>query len=228
MNRNEFLKLFNSNHIELEVEEKDVENILKINLMILSKKTKEIDSFNLNTVRFMGFKPKDKSFENNTLKININEIYDHIIEEHNLLGQNKKLYRLESSDNLGIYDAGGIYLFSEEQRRKKNDPFYDDKLNSIFDSINDNGGIAKYKGDWKFAFDKLEDLIEWIGDNETYLNISKDSRGFNIKEITVPENMIIYGNKQAIFKDNSVRETLKLNLNTIEHQFLKKNKKLTY
>lgn len=49
MNRNEFLKLFNSNHIELEVEEKDVENILKINLMILSKKTKEIDSFNLKT-----------------------------------------------------------------------------------------------------------------------------------------------------------------------------------
>lgn len=75
MNRNKFLKLFNSNSIELKIEKKDINNNMKINLSILSKIHDELNLFNLNEIRLLGFKEKEKIFDNNTLRININEIY---------------------------------------------------------------------------------------------------------------------------------------------------------
>lgn len=228
MNRNEFLKLFKSNYLELNIEQKNINNHIHINLSILSKINNELNFFNLNEIRLIGFKPREKIFENNILKINVNEIYDHVIKEHNILGQNRTLYRVESNNDLGIYDAGGLYLFSEDIRKVKNDPYYDNKLKSIFDSMNDYESKRKYKGDWKFAFENLDDLIEWIGDKETYLNILNDSKGFRIKELTIPENMIIYGAKQAIYKKDSVRSEIKINFNYIEKNFLNKKNKLKH
>lgn len=86
--------------------------------------------------------------------------------------------------------------------------------------MNDYNSTEKYKGDWNFAFDNLEDLKSWIGNKETYLNILNDKRGFNIKEIIVPDYMVINGDKQVIFKNDRIRTTNKIEFKTLEKYFL--------
>lgn len=217
MNRNKFLKLFKDSFIEVKIDDKKIDNNLYINLKILTHIEEELKLFNLNEIRFIGFKSKELNIDNNILKINLNEIYDYISKEHNITGLNRKLYRIESNDNLGIYNAGGAYLF---KNKGLGDPYHDEKLNTIFDSMNDYNSTEKYKGDWNFAFDNLEDLKSWIGNKETYLNILNDKRGFNIKEIIVPDYMVINGDKQVIFKNDRIRTTNKIEFKTLEKYFL--------
>lgn len=182
----------------------------------------EFSIFNLTNLNIEKFSP-EKQFENNFLRFNINELYDHIINEHNLLGQNIKLYRIESKDNLGIYDAGGLYLFDEDEKDFRLDPFNDKKLNNIFNSMNDYDIDKKYKSKWKFAFQNKEDLNKWIGGKKTYQNILNDNRSFHIKELLVPENMVIKGDNQVIYKSEHVRMSFKIELKNLNNKSVVKN-----
>jgi len=178
--------------------------------------------FNLPNLNIAKFSP-EKQIEKDLLKFNINELYDYIINENNLLVQNIKLYRIESKDNLGIYDAGGLYLFDETENNLRLDPYNDNKLNHIFNSINDYDIDKKYKSKWKFAFENKEDLNKWIGSQKTYENIINDNRGFHIKELLVPENMVIKGNNQVIYKSEHVRMTSKIELQNLNKKSIVKN-----
>jgi hypothetical protein len=182
----------------------------------------EFSNFNLPNLNIAKFSP-EKIIEKDLLKFNINELYDYIINENNLLGQNIKLYRIESKDNLGIYDAGGLYLFDETEKNLRLDPYNDNKLNHIFNSINDYDIDKKYKSKWKFAFENKEDLNKWIGSQKTYENIINDNRCFHIKELLVPENMVIKGNNQVIYKSEHVRMTSKIELQNLNKKSIVKN-----
>lgn len=226
MKRERFIELFNDSNTELNIEiDKNIDAKNYIKLYLLSEKFSHVwDKIGLPEYRLFNFKMQYTKQNGNQYSINLNELYDHIANEHILLGQDITLYRIESETGLGIYDAGGQYLFSEESNRKRSDPFYDAKLNQIFDSINDYN-TDKYKNEWNFAFSKLEDLSNWVNDKETYQNIKDDYRKFNIKQITVPENMIIVGNGQVIYKKSNTRSVKTLNFNTIENIFLEKQLK---
>lgn len=227
MKRDRFIQLFNNNNPELNI--KIDQNIADVNtyikLYLLSEKFDHVwDKIGLPEYRLFNFKMQHSKQNENEYSINLNELYDHIANEHTLLGQDITLYRIESADGLGIYNAGGHYLFSEESRKRINDPFYDEKLNKIFNSINDYN-INQYKNEWNFAFLKLEDLSNWIHDKQTYQNIKEDYRKFEIKQITVPENMLIIGNEQVIYKKDSIRSIKKLKFDIIENEFMPQKSK---
>jgi hypothetical protein len=226
MKRERFIELFNDSNTELNIDiEQGVDANNYIKLYLLSEKFSHVwDKIGLPEYRLFGFKMQHAKKNENIYTINLNELYDHIANEHLLLGQDVTLYRIESADNLGIYNAGGKYLFSENSNNNRLDPFYDDKLNTIFNSINDYN-INQYKNEWNFAFLKLEDLAKWIHDSETYQNIKNDYRKFNIKEIKVPENMVIIGHDQVIYKKSNIRSIKKLDFNTIENNFITQNLK---
>lgn len=219
MKRSKFIELFNSENGFIKIEFKN--NVIDYNLYtalyIQSNYEYILREFNLNNIRLNNIKLNVTSYSG-YIEVNLNEIYDHIINEHNILGQNKKLYRIESQDNLGIYNAGGFYLLSEKSNNKRKDPAYDDNLNHIFDSINDYSASG-YKTKWNFAFENIEDLKEWISDKETYINLRDDNRHFHIKEIYVPENMIIVGNKQVIFQSEKIRTINKIEIKIFEKDF---------
>ncbi len=197
-----------------------LDSIIKRHL--LNQYQNEFSNFNLTNLNIGKFSP-EKQIEKDLLKFNINELYDYIINENNLLGQNIKLYRIESKDNLGIYDAGGLYLFDENENNLRLDPYNDKKLNHIFNSFNDYDIEKKYKSKWKFAFENKEDLNKWIGSGITYSNIINDNRGFHVKELLVPENMVIKGEQQVIYKSENVRMSFKIELQDLNKKSIIRN-----
>lgn len=157
---------------------------------------------------------------NNSIKedhmiINANDFFDHIISTNQIESKNIFLYRIVNKDDLGVYDAGGRYLFVGEQRRT--DPSQDDKLNKIFYEMNDYSSTESYKKKWFFAFDTIDSLFEWINNEESFDNLVKSN--FKIKEIQIPENAVIKGNEQIIYLDSFSIEKKDISLKKYNYKY---------
>lgn len=160
----------------------------------------------------------NNSIKENHMIVNANDFFDHIISTNQIESKNVFLYRIVNKDDLGVYDAGGRYLFVGEQRRT--DPSQDDKLNKIFYEMNDYSSTESYKQNWFFAFETIDSLFEWIDNEESFDNLVKS--GFKIKEIKIQENAVIKGEGQVIYLDNSVIEKKDISLKKYNYKYGKK------
>ena len=225
MKRSRFIELFNSDNgiLKIELKSQTTDYHFYTAIYLQSKFSHIFDKLNIKNLRLTKFRSKYSEVFDSSLNLNLNELYDFMVEEHNILGQNKTLYRLESKSGLGVYDSGGYYLFNEEHNKKRPDPFSDNKINHIFNSVNDYDSQT-YKSEWKFAFSSLDELKNWIQDEKTFNNLKNDNRGYHIKEFLVPENMVIEGDSQIIFKDKFVRTSKSINLDSLNFDFKNRSK----
>jgi len=129
-----------------------------------------------------------------SIEFNPHLYYDRLPLQSNII----TLYRLENSEGKGVYDiAGGKGLKNEESHV----PELDDSINFLFDISKVNNFFNHYKREWRFACASPELLKSWImPGQEEFLR----SRNIGIAQIEIPEQFVINGQYQSIFKQEHV------------------------
>lgn len=225
MKRNDFINLFKSDLDDiLKIKRDENKNVnLFTSLYILSKYEDDLKkALSLNQVNLMGLDIKYSRVTKNYVYLDLNELYDQVMKDNNLLGQNVTLYRIENKDGKGIITLGCSYLFGDRSTEISKVPYTDPSIAYIFVNRSDNHN-GNYKNKWKFAFRSLEDLKDWIKDKNTFDSIKNNKEKFIINEICIPEKMVINGEKESIFESNSIRKSKLIKLDDVEFNFKNKN-----
>lgn len=144
-------------------------------------------------------------------KLNLNNIYDNLGKQEYSNTNINKIYRVESKKNeSGMYANGAtiakLILNSKEETTPA--PENDILLNHIFS--NDLYANSKYKKEWFFGFQSIEDAKKWLN-NDSIIELMIVS-GNCLVEYAVPESFIIFGEKQLIFKKEQSKVLNKLEL----------------
>lgn len=139
------------------------------------------------------------------VNLNLNILFDHIIENHSELNTDMTLlYRIENINGGGLYDGAGFSIMSRDVNEGENTqpcPSTEPTFMSIFDFQN-RYVSNDYKRSWNFAFSSLNQLKNWVNCSDKLAELK--SLGFEIYEMKIPSNFVILGEKQTIFKNNKV------------------------
>lgn len=129
-----------------------------------------------------------------SIEFNPHLYYDRLPLHSNII----TLYRLENSEGKGVYDiTGGKGLKNEESHV----PELDYSINFLFDISKVNNFFNHYKREWRFACASPELLKSWImPGQEEFLR----SKNIGIAQIEIPEQFVINGQYQSIFKQEHV------------------------
>lgn len=129
-----------------------------------------------------------------SIEFNPHLYYDRLPLHSNII----TLYRLENSVGKGVYNiTGGKGLKNEESHV----PELDESINFLFDISKVNNFFNHYKREWQFSCASPELLKSWIMPGQEDFLISK---GIGIAHIEIPEQFVIHGQYQSIFKEKHV------------------------
>lgn len=139
------------------------------------------------------------------VNLNLNILFDSIIENYPELNTDiTSIYRIENKNGGGLYDGAGFSIMARNVNEGANTqpcPSTEPTFMSIFDF--QNRYIPNdYKRSWNFAFTSVEQLKNWINCADKIKELKMF--GFEIYEMEIPENFVIFGEKQTIFKNDKI------------------------
>jgi hypothetical protein len=139
------------------------------------------------------------------VSLNLNILFDSIINKHPEINSNlSSIYRIENKNGFGLYDGIGFSIMARNINENENTqpcPSTEISFMSIFDWQNIHIP-NEYKRSWNFAFSSLPQLENWINCPDKIKELK--TFGFEIYEVKVPENFVILGEKQTIFKNDKI------------------------
>lgn len=228
MNRESFINYFKNKYkdqfsdyyyslfFDIDLEEFDNKKILS-SLYLTNKLLNDFELLNIKDfnipkdliqVNFDWDYNEDESNTNplirHNVNFNLNILYDHIVNKYpDLNNNNIKIYRIEHLNGTGLYDGAGFSIMSKAANKYNSQPCpsTEEAFMSIFDFHNryiDNS----YKKEWSFCFSDLNQLNKWCNSKEVLDELKEN--GYKINEIIIPENFVIKGINQSIFKKDKI------------------------
>ncbi len=138
------------------------------------------------------------------VNFNLNILYDYIINKYpDLNNNNTTIYRIEHFNGTGLYDGSGFSIMSKAANKYDSQPCpsTEKAFMSIFDFHN-RYIDSSYKKEWSFCFSDLNQLNKWCHSKEVLTELKEN--GYSINEIIIPENFVIKGLNQSIFKKDKI------------------------
>lgn len=144
---------------------------------------------------FMDDNPEEEGWRYQ-VSVDLNDFYDSYPFEQNHAA--KKIFRLCNEKGQGIYALGLGYKFLNSGSSPHEDP----ELKMIFPSFFKE---REYSQNWLFGFKDMEQAKQWL-DNEKMID---EMHGFGLRlaTLTVPENFVIEGHDQVIYRADKVIST---------------------
>ncbi len=150
----------------------------------IENKIKEISNSVLPKIELDYYELEDYDQVVFNVTLNVNELYDAYKNEYKT--NYVEVYRVEGNDGNGLYQQN----IKIENNKNRPSPYQDGDISLIFNgSMTDNN---PYQKEYIFGFKDLNQLKEWIKDI--------DMSNLIIKKYKIPENYVIEGEKQIIFK----------------------------
>ena len=214
MNRNNFIKNFNiyfqkneSKFFHFNIEIKDFSSEVEFNEKLYQIFIPFFEKINIknkyeilekveNNKQYDAYYEEDNpdsEFCSFACKININHLYDVIKKVENYHQVKIEVFRIEDKEKQGLYNTFFSSLAVDENHHPN--PREDSNFKGIFDQDNND---YKYFKKWSFGFNDLNDLENWLMNQENQKKVQ--DTGCLIKKITIDRDFVISGNKQLIFQ----------------------------
>lgn len=129
-------------------------------------------------------------------KINLHELYDAVILNSENALDTAIIYRVENSFEQGLYS--GFFASHPINPENQPNPMVDKNFKGIFDE--DFRYKTPYTEQWYFGFNSLKEVKNWLQKEDIFEKLNQN--GFKVKKIWIPQNFVIQGNQQLIFKKN--------------------------
>lgn len=149
-------------------------------------------------------------------EVDLNELYDmyfnNIKDDETI-----KIYRIETKEGKGIYDAGlGFSLLTPGKA-----PYEDKGISLIFRKEN-----TDYMKKWKFAFKDQKQIETWLDLKDEVKIYEMVKKNLELIEIKIKKNNVVEGEDQVIFKPETIISKKKITLDFFNNK-PKNNKSLT-
>lgn len=139
--------------------------------------------------------------------VDLNELYDVIIDKQpNNIKDIIKIYRIENSENQGVYSVGlGYSLLNPGEA-----PHKDGNISFVF-----RAEVTDYMKKWNFGFKNKSQIQKWLDISNKEKILKLENSGLNLVEIKINKNKIVEGKEQVIFKQEDVLSRTKVNIENI-------------
>lgn len=157
------------------------------------------------------------------LKINVNQLYDEVIANNQILTPTKTLYRVENDKGEGLYSS--FFGGDAGNQEHHTDPADDTALSVLF-SHKLYYSNSKYSDDWHFAFNDMKDLKEWIHAEGFIPQLYK--KNFCVYQVEVPESAVILGEGQCAFQKSKIARQDVIDMQQVLDVYRQPEKKISF